>query len=732
MNKSLPAYSFLILTLLTGCLACSPRKSTPSTHYSPLTQIDTTNVQNLQVAWTYHTGDADTINHSQIQCPPLVVDSVVYGTSPRLVLFALDAATGKAKWTFNPQDSNQNKSRKDFALNNNRGVAYWKDGNDRRIFYSAGPWLYAIDANTGKVIPSFGKEGKIDLHDGLGRDVHDLYVVATSPGIVYKDLLIMGTRVSEGSDAAPGHLRAYDTRTGEIKWIFHTIPQPGEYGYDTWEDPNAWKHIGGANAWSGFSLDEKRGILYAPLGSASFDFYGGMRKGQGLFSDCLLALDAATGKRIWHFQDIHHDTWDKDLPTPPALVTVMHNGQWVDAVAQPTKTGFVFLLDRETGASLFPIEEKPVPTNTALTGEKLWPTQPFPSLPKPFVRQTFTDSDVNDLLPDSSIQDIKNRLKGYHTGNMFNPQSKEGTIILPGLDGGAEWGGPAFDPATGLLYVNANEMPWIITITDVTGTSGSGQAPAGRSAGRTSSGTGQASLHTYLEAGKQLYRQNCISCHGPERKGGGNYPSLLGVGKKYNEQQFADLVMNGRRMMPAFKQLSGNDRAALASFILDIKSQQQKEFTAPAAPLDSFLNLPYTITGYNKFLSKEGYPAIKPPWGTLNAINLNTGDIAWKIPLGEYPEFAKKGIITGTENYGGPVVTAGGLVFIAATRDGKIRAFNKATGRLLWQADLPAPGFATPAIYSAGGKQFIVIACGGGKLGTHSADTYVAFALPPF
>ena len=713
MRKSLAAYSLIFLIF---CIACSSKSTPPSTHYSPLTQIDTANVQGLQVAWTYHTGDADTINHSQIQCNPLFVDGTLYGTSPRLVLFALDAATGAAKWTFNPQDSNQNKSRKDFVLNNNRGVAYWKGGDDRRIFYSAGSWLYAIDANTGKTIPSFGKEGKIDLHDGLGRDVHDLYVAATSPGIIYKDLLIMGTRVSEGSDAAPGYLRAYDTRTGALKWTFHTIPWPGEFGYDTWEDPIAWKNIGGANAWSGFSLDEKRGILFAPIGSASFDFYGGKRKGQGLFSDCLLALDAATGKRIWHFQQIHHDTWDKDLPTPPALVTVMHNGQMVDAVAQPTKTGFVFLLDRETGVSLFPIEEKSVPTNTALVGEELWPTQPFPSLPKPFVRQTFDDSDINDLLPDSSITEIKTRLKGYHTGNMFNPMSKEGTVILPGLDGAAEWGGPAFDPATGLLYVNANEMPWVITIMDV---------PVAARAG-----AGQASdPHTFLEAGKQLYLQNCISCHGPDRKGGGNYPALLGVGKKYNEQQFADLITSGRRMMPAFKQLSTEDRSALASFILDLRSQQQKKFTASAAPVDSFRNLPYTITGYNKFLSREGYPAIKPPWGTLNAINLNTGEIEWKIPLGEYPEFAKKGIITGTENYGGPVVTAGGLVFIAATRDGKIRAFNKRTGKLLWQADLPAAGFATPTVYSVGGRQFIVIACGGGKLGTHSADTYVAFAL---
>jgi quinoprotein glucose dehydrogenase len=315
---------------------------------------------------------------------------------------------------------------------------------------------------------------------------------------------------------------------------------------------------------------------------------------------------------------------------------------------------------------------------------------------------------------------------------MFNPESKEGTVIMPGLDGAAEWGGPAFDPTTGLFYVNANEMPWVITITDISGTppSGSGKAASSRASDRTSAGTGTASPHTFLEAGRQLYRQNCISCHGPDRKGGGNYPSLLGMAGKYNEQRFTDLIINGRRMMPAFKQLSGEDRSALASFILDIRSRQQKEFTASAAPPDSFRNLPYSITGYNKFLSKEGYPAIKPPWGTLSAIDLNTGATAWKIPLGEYPEFTKKGIITGTENYGGPVVTAGGLVFIAATRDSKIRAFSKTSGRLLWQADLPAPGFATPAVYSAGGKQFIVIACGGGKLGTQSADSYVAFALP--
>ncbi len=699
-----------VLCLLAGMAACThARQDDLSTHYSSLTEIDTSNVAQLKVAWTWHTKDADTVNHSQIQCRPLFMDGVLYGTTPRLQLFALDAATGQQRWLFNPLDSG-NRTRSDFIMNNNRGVAWWQDGEDKRIFYSAGSQLYAIDAGTGQLIRTWGTDGKVDLHDGLGRDVHDLYVAATSPGVVYKDLLIMGTRVSEGSDAAPGHIRAYDVRTGRIRWTFHTIPQPGEYGYDSWDDSIAWQHIGGANSWSGFTLDETRGIVFAPTGSASFDFYGGKRKGVGLFADCLLALNAATGQRIWHFQEIHHDIWDKDLPTPPALVTVTRDGQKVDAVAQPTKTGFVFLFDRETGNSLFPIEERLVPVNTDIPGEELSRTQPFPLLPKPFARQTFTDSDVNNLLPDTSIADIKQRLSKYRTGNMFNPMSKEGTVVMPGLDGAAEWGGPTYDPYTGILYVNANEMPWVITLVDV--------PPV------------KTTPTTYLAAGAALYTRNCMSCHGPDRKGSGNYPSLLHVADKYNLSGFMELLNTGRRMMPAFKQLSADEKTALASVVLELRNQQQKTFVPASKAVDTFRDLPYNITGYNKFLSREGYPAIRPPWGTLNAINLNTGEIDWKVPLGEYPELAAKGIITGTENYGGPVVTAGGVLFIAATRDGKIRAFNKRTGKILWEFLLPAPGFATPTVYSSGGKEYIVIACGGGKLGTRSGDSYVAFALP--
>ena len=679
--------------------------------YSTLTQIDTSNVNQLKVAWVYSSHDADTVNHSQIQCNPIIVNGTLYGTSPQLKLLALDAATGKEKWIFDPQaDKEDSNARRRFTMNNNRGVTYWEEGEDRRIFFTAGAYLFAIEARTGKGIGTFGKDGKIDMHDGLGRDVSDLYVAVTSPGIIYKDLLIIGSRVSEGSDAAPGHIRAYDVRTGKQRWIFHTIPHPGEGGFDSWEDSTAYKHIGGANAWSGFSMDEERGILFAPTGSASYDFYGGKRRGANLFANCILALDAATGKYKWHFQTVHHDVWDRDLPTPPSLVTVTHHGKKIDAVAQPTKSGFVFVLDRETGSPLFPIEEVQVPVDTKLKGEKLWPTQPIPTLPKPFTRQLFKEADLNDLLPDSSYQDIRKRFLSYQSGNIFTPPSKQGTLFFPGLDGGAEWGGSAFDPTSGLMYINANEMAWAIGIVDVKLSTPENEK--------------------FLDAGKRLYKQNCMTCHGVNLEGAGNYPKLIGVNKKYSEITFAELITAGRRMMPAMTRFSPDEMGAIVSFVLDLKSAQKKDFKSAPIKIDSFRNLPYTITGYKKFLSKEGYPAIKPPWGTLNAVDLNSGEIAWSIPLGETPEFKNKGIITGTENYGGPVVTAGGLVFIAASSDGKFRAFNKKSGKLLWETALPVPGFATPAMYEANGKQYIVIACGGGKLGAKSGDSYVAFALP--
>jgi quinoprotein glucose dehydrogenase len=677
-------------------------------HFSVLSEINPENVHLLQPVWEYHTGDADTVNFSQIQCNPLIINGILYGTTPAMKLFAADAATGKGKWVFNPFDTLSAGRRSFFVMNNCRGLAAWRDvKSGLRIFYTAGSDLYCINAADGKPDTGFGTGGRVDLHEGLGRDVSDLFITATSPGVVYADLIILGSRVDEGPAAAPGHIRAFNVRTGRQEWIFHTIPQPGEPGHETWDDPDAWKKIGGANNWSGMSLDEKRGWVFVPTGSASFDFYGGRRTGNNLYADCLLALDARTGKLIWHFQDIHHDVWDRDLPAPPVLVTVKHNGKLIDAVAQPAKTGFLFVLDRETGQPLFPLREMPAPADTELRGEKLSPTQPIPSLPEALVRQRFSEADLNNLVADSSFLDIKKRWSAYRKDHMFAPPSKNGTIIFPGFDGGPEWGGPAFDPSSGLLYVNCNEMPWVLTMVD---------KPV------------EPIRENYEEAGNRLYRQHCMACHGTDRKGSGNYPSLDSVVHKYDQAGLIRLINSGRRMMPAFRQLKEPEQKAIIGILLGQSKQFRKPF--PPQPVDSFLNLPYGITGYNKFLTKEGYPAIKPPWGTLQAVDLNTGKTVWKVPLGETPEFQAKGITTGTENYGGPVLTSTGLLFIAATRDGRIRAFDNKTGKQLWEYPLPAPGFATPAIYSVNGRQYLVIACGGGKLGTRSGDSYLAFALP--
>ena len=682
--------------------------------YSSLTQVDTSNVNQLQVAWTYNTGDADTLNGSQIQCNPIIVDGVLYGVGPQMKLFAIDALTGKEKWVFdaNAKTRHDGNRRAFHNMINSRGVAYWTDGKeDKRIFFTAGSNTFAIDANTGDPIKTFADNGSIDLHNDLGRDVKDLFVVNTSPGVIYKNLIILGTRVDEAPPSAPGHIRAYDVVTGKLQWIFHTIPQPGEFGYETWEDKEAWKHIGAANTWSGFSLDEKRGILFAPTGSAAYDFYGGKRKGSNLFANCLLALDAATGKRIWHFQFMHHDLWDKDLPTPPALITLTKDGKQIDAVAQTTKNGMVYVFERETGKPIFDIDEVPVDTVSYLVGEKVWTTQPIPRKPAPFVRQTITENDVNPYLSDSVQAQLKRDLKSYRHGNMFLPPGTTPSIILPGYDGGGEWGGPAFDPQTGILYVNANEMAWIMKMNE--------------------NKMEQPKKESWLQAGQRLYSQSCLVCHGADRKGTGNNPTLINIKSKYKPEEFIGLITNGRRMMPAFKQLREEEINALASFILEIKTDQNQEFKAGLAKIDTVNFMPYKMAGYTKFLSPDGYPAISPPWGTLSAINLNTGEFVWKTTLGEYEELKARGVPpTGTENYGGPVVTAGGLVFIAASSDNKFRAFNKATGKIVWEYQLPASGFATPAVYELNGKQYIVIACGGGKLRTKSGDAYVAFALP--
>jgi quinoprotein glucose dehydrogenase len=673
-----------------------------NSHYSPLKQINARNVSKLEIAWTYQSGGARPDGRSQIQCNPLIIDGVLYGTSPALVLFALDAATGRELWRFNPLRGGGDHQ----ALGVNRGVVYWADGEDHRILYTAGPYLHAVNARDGKLISSFGTDGRVDLKQGLGREADRLYIVATTPGIVFRDLLILGSRVAEGpGPSAPGHIRAYNIRTGKIDWIFHTIPHPGEFGYETWP-ADAWKFIGGANCWAGMALDEKRGLVFVPTGSAAFDFWGGNRIGQNLFANCLLALDATTGIRRWHYQFVHHDIWDRDPPAPPNLLSVKRNGKSVDAVAQVTKSGHVFVFNRETGEPLFPIEERIVPRSD-LQGEVAWPTQPIPLKPAPFARQLFSADEITDISPESR-QAVLDKFVTLRPHTPFMPPSREGTIIFPGFDGGAEWGGAAVDPR-GILYVNANEMPWILTMVETKPKDG-----------------------PTLSSGEQIYGQICAACHGVNRSGdpARAFPSLEKIAEKLKKPDIVQLLNTGRGMMPSVAFLSAEQKEAVAGFLLG-ETPAGRTADQPASGPDVLLSEPYTHTGYNRWLDTNGYPAVKPPWGMLNAIDLNTGEFVWRAPLGEFPELTARGIPpTGTENYGGPVVTAGGIVFIGASKDEMFRAFDQKTGKILWQAKLPAAGYATPSTYMVNGQQYVVIACGGGKCGTKSGDSYVAFALP--
>jgi len=669
-----------------------------ASHYSVLQQITQANVSGLQVAWTWRSGDARP-DSSQIQCNPLEIGGVVYATSAAMKLVALDAATGRELWRFEPLDPN----------GVNRGLAYWSDGDDRRILYGNGNWLHAVDARTGKLIESFGDHGRVDLSQGLGRDVTGMAIQMNTPGVIYHNLIILSMRVGEGpGPAAPGHVRAYDVRTGKLVWIFHAIPYPGEPGYEAWP-PDAWQREGGVNAWPGMTLDEEHGLVYCPIGSATFDFWGGNRIGDDRYADCLVVLDAGTGKLVWDYQFTHHDLWDRDPPAPPTLLDVWHNNQLVPAVAQVTKSGHVWVFNRLTGEHLFPVEEIAVPSSD-LAGEVASPTQPVPLKPAPFARQNFTPDQITDRTPEAH-RAVLERYFHVRPHVPFGPPSKEGTIIFPGFDGGAEWGGAAADPS-GILYVNANEMPWILSMIDTSGATSLGQ---------------------------QIYLQNCTGCHGADRKGNpaGNIPALADVGKRLTRDQIMEVITKGRAVMPSWGFLTEAQRKAVVAFLLGEKPPAEEtrggqwDTYREDKVTPGFVPPPYTHTGYNRWLDPDGYPAVKPPWGTLNAINLNTGEYLWRVPLGIYPELIAKGYPpTGTENYGGPLVTAGGIVFIGATKDEMFRAFDRNTGRELWRTRLPAGGYATPATYEVAGRQYVVIACGGGKMGTKSGDTYVAFALP--
>ncbi len=573
------------------------------------------------------------------------------------------------------------------------------------MFAAVDNYIYALDARTGEPIEKFGQKGRIDLRDGLGRDPATQGVRLTTPGVIYKDLMIVGGRVGEGLPTSPGDVRAYDVRTGALRWSFHTIPHPGEYGFETWP-PEAWTYGGGANSWPGMALDAARGIVFVPTGSAASDFYGADRLGNDLFANSLIALDAGTGRRLWHFQFVHHDLWDRDLPSPPALVTIRRDGRAIDAVAQATKHGYVFVFNRVTGEPLFPIEERPFPAS-GMPGEAASPTQPLPTAPEPFARQALTEDLLTNRTPEAHAWALE-RFRTFRSGGQFVPFGLDRpTVVFPGYDGGAEYGGQAFDPVTSLYYVNANDLAW----------------------------TGLLAPSTAGQSGRALYLTHCASCHRDDRLGTPpSIPSLVDVGERRGFADLVGIVRQGRGRMPGFPTLDPTAVNAIVQFVLTGQDAPARgRGRAGAASNDSRIDNSFRFTGYEKFLDPDGYPAVAPPWGTLSAINLSTGEYAWRIPLGEYPALAARGITdTGSENYGGPVVTAGGLVVIAATNhDRKIRAFDKATGERLWEATLPSSSNATPAVYEAGGREYIAVAAGGGKSPTGGpGGVYVAFALP--
>lgn len=652
-------------------------------HYSPLTQINRSNVSQLKEVWRYVSK-----GKGSLETTPLMINGVLYGISPTQEVFALNAATGKPIWTFDPG----------MASDGSRGLAYWSNGRgDGRLFVGVMYNVYAIDARTGKAIRSFGDNGHIDLRENLGRDPKSQWISLTSPGIVYKDLIIVGGEEPETLPAPPGDIRAYDVRTGKLRWTFHTIPHPGEYGYNTWPK-NAWKYSGAANCWGGMSLDSKRGIVYVPTGSAAPDFYGASRIGDDLFADTLIALNAETGKRIWSFQDVRHDIWDRDLPAAPALVTLHRDGKAIPALAQVTKQGFLYVFNRVNGKSLFPIVYRKVPAST-VPGEVAASEQPFPLEPAPFARQRITADTLTNRTPEAHQYALK-LLRTARSGGQFTPLSVgKPTLIVPGTHGGGNWGGPAVDPKTGILYVNSTDQASIDSLKEYH------EAPTGR-------GT---------------YMSQCSVCHGSDLSGSPpSFPSLVDIGKKLSDPQITARIHQGGGRMPGFANIQGDQLKALIAF-LHHPNKHEGDGNIPAGSVS------YQLDGYKDFVDAQGYPAVATPWGTLSAINLNTGKYLWKVPFGQYPELVAEGKPdTGSVSYGGPIVTAGGLVIIAATvYDHKIRAYDKDTGKLLWQAVLPNSGSATPATYMVDGRQYIVIASGSGMLLHKSTPgIYVAFALP--
>ncbi|MGC3945123.1 MAG: PQQ-binding-like beta-propeller repeat protein [Chryseolinea sp.] len=689
---------FLVVLSTALLFCCGPDKTDPNSwptfshdasnnKFSSLSKIDTSNVAQLKEAWRFE----DAVEGGGLYFNPVMMKNRVIGLMPSNELVALDAGTGKLLWEFKPDSSS--------IPNWSRGITY-HEGNPDRILLVSGATLYCINAENGSLITDFGKDGRVDFYEGL--EVPDsmrtrVPVSTNAPGVIYNnELFIVGCKVPDELPSIAGDIRAFNVNTGKLEWVFNVIPKPGEYGADTWgNDPRS--RNGGANCWAGVALDEKRGIVFVPTASPSFDFYGADRPGQNLFANCLLALDAKTGKRIWHYQTTHHDLWDRDNGSPPNLVTVKRDGKDVDAVALVTKMGYLFLFNRETGESLFEVNEVPVDTISRMPGEKPWPTQPLPANP-PFARQGYREE-----LYGRSSQWIKNEVSknNYKTG-IYEPPSLEGSIILPTAHGGANWGGASVNPTTNRLFVNATDMPWILKLTDLKQIRAANQLNP-----------------------EVLFRTYCSSCHGMDKKGRGVGPDLTTRVQKYKNAQIASILEKGAPPMPSFKFLSKQQIAAIIAYVKDTVAAQSFE-TASLPENDE----PYGFNGYNFYLDPEGHPAIAPPFGTLTSIDLNTGNIIWQVPLGEDPRLKKLGIEnSGMFNRGGGIATAGGLIFIAATGDHIFRAFDQRTGKVLWQQELPGMASSIPSTYAIGNTQYVVISVNA-QSDNNFKGGYIAFAIP--
>ncbi len=637
------------------------------THYSPLSQITPSNVHRLELAWSYESGELRG-SSSTMYTSPLVIDGVLYGLSPRLVAFALDAATGTELWRYDPGGNGAPQ----------RGLMWWQDGDDKRLIYANGRELLVLDATTGEPVRNFADNGRLDL-----RPSDDSGPFFTSvPGIVFEDMLIMGFSTSESATSHAGMIRAFDVRSGQKLWRFNSLPLTGGRGAETWEE-GSLVEAGGANNWTGMALDEERALLFVPTGSATPDFYGASRRGDNLFANSLVALDARSGEYRWHYQTVRHVLWDRDLPSPPTLVQLERNGVLLDAVAVTTKSGHLFLFNRDTGEPLYDIVEADTLPST-LPGERPAPSQPVSSVA--FTRQEF---ELTNRSPEAVAH--VSELVAPLDRRPWAPPSTAGILFYPAFDGGAEWGGSAYDPNGHKLILNAQEIGGIIRLYEI---------PVG-----------------FSNLG--VYAEHCAACHGEDLRGSDRGISLVDLADRLSPAETRALLREGRGAMPAFDSLSEPEINALVGYIRD---PQLEGSDIPSTEVD------YAFAGYQRIRDHEELPGNTPPWGTLNSIDLATGNIDWQVNFGNYPSHPDLGY--GAESYGGPVVTASGVIFIAATPDRKLHAYDAADGSLLWQADLPAAGFATPAVYSVDGRQYLVIAAGGGRMGPPSGSQYLAFALP--